>query len=113
MCVCIADVIKRFSDGDDIFEDDNLKCYMDCLLHEMGFIMPDGEIDLVALHESFNEDKEIHFTFIHMIRKCLYPVGDGCARAFNLNSCFKKADPKVLSFISPETSIKLFNPNTN
>lgn len=68
---------------------------MDCLLHEMGFIMPDGKIDLVALHESFNEDKEIHFTFIHMMRKCLYPVGEGCERAYNLNVCFKKADPKV------------------
>lgn len=91
----IADAIKRFSDGDEIFEDDNLKCYMDCLLHEMGFILPDGKIDLVGLHESFNEDKEIHFTFIHMMRKCLYPAGEGCERAFNLNACFKKADPKV------------------
>lgn len=68
---------------------------MDCLLHEMGFILPDGKIDLVELHESFNEDKEIHFTFLHMIRKCLYPKGEGCERAYNLNVCFKNADPKV------------------
>ncbi|XP_055325385.1 general odorant-binding protein 83a-like [Sitodiplosis mosellana] len=88
------DVIKRFSDGDEIFEDDKLKCYMDCLLQEKRFIMPDGKIDFVSLHESFNEDKEIHFTFIHMIRRCLYPAGEGCDRAYNMNVCFKKADPK-------------------
>lgn len=91
----IPDVIKRFSDGDEIFEDDNLKCYMDCLLKEKGFYMEDGKIDFVGLHESFDEDKEIHFTFIHMMRKCLYPAGEGCVRAYNLNVCFKKADPKV------------------
>lgn len=68
---------------------------MDCLLHEMGMILPDGKIDLVNLHESFNDDKEIHFTFMHMVRKCLYPKGDGCERAFNLNRCLKQADPKV------------------
>lgn len=103
--ICVApfhlsliDTIKQFSDGDAIFEDDKLKCYMDCILHEMGMILPDGKIDLVNLHESFNDDKEIHFTFIHMIRKCLYPNGDGCERAFNLNKCFKQADPRV-SFI--------------
>lgn len=89
------DTIKQFSDGDAIVEDDKLKCYMDCLLHETGMILPDGKIDLVNLHESFNDDKEIHFTFIHMIRKCLYPKGDGCERAFNLNKCFKQSDPKV------------------
>lgn len=93
--VYISDVIKKFSDGDEIFEDDKLKCYMDCLLHEKGFILPDGKIDLVGWHESFSDNKEIHFTFIHMIRKCLYPKGDGCERAYNLNACFKAADQTV------------------
>lgn len=77
---------------------------MDCLLHEMGFILPDGKIDLVELHESFNEDKEIHFTFIHMMRKCLYPKGESCERAYNLNVCFKKADPKVRAPVRYQTS---------
>lgn len=89
------DKIIQFSDGIEIFEDDKLKCYMDCLLHEKGMILPDGRIDLVNLHESFNDNEEIHLTYIHMIRKCLYPKGEGCERAFNLNSCFKKADPRV------------------
>lgn len=89
------DKIILFSDGIEIFEDDKLKCYMDCLLHEKGMILPDGRIDLVNLHESFSDDEEIHLTYIHMIRKCLYPKGEGCERAFNLNSCFKKADPRV------------------
>lgn len=77
---------------------------MDCLLHEMGFILLDGKIDLVELHESFNEDKEIHFTFIHMMRKCLYPKGEGCERAYNLNVCFKKADPKVRALVRHQKS---------
>lgn len=83
---------------------------MDCLLHEMGMILPNGKIDLVNLHEQFNEDKDIHFTFIHMIRKCLYPKGEGCERAFNLNSCFKTADPRVNIF-STCLSRSLYNTN--
>lgn len=69
---------------------------MDCMFHEQGLVLPDGKYDLVNLHELFNEDKDIHFTFIHMIRKCLYPKGDDdCQRAYSLHRCWKETDPKV------------------
>lgn len=80
-----------------MIDDDKLKCYMDCLLQEMGMYMPNGKIDIVNLHESFNEDKEIHFDFLHMIRKCLYPKGsNACEVAYDLQRCWKVADPKVI-----------------
>lgn len=69
---------------------------MDCLFTEMGLKLPDGKVDLVNLHEAFNDDTEIHMTFIHMIRLCLYPKGDtDCERAYYLNKCWKEKDPKV------------------
>lgn len=60
-------------------------------------IMPDGKIDIVNLHESFNEDHEIHMTILHMIKKCLYPKGaNGCEVAYDMFRCWKMSDPRVI-----------------
>lgn len=93
--LCCKDIIKQFSDGP-IFEDDNLKCYMDCLFTEMGARRADGKIDLVVVHESFNEDNDIHLTFLHMVRLCLYPTGaNDCEIAYAMHKCWKEKDPRV------------------
>lgn len=102
--LCIEDVIKQFSDGP-IIEDDNLKCYMDCMFGEMGVKKADGKIDMVAVHESFNEDNEIHMTFIHMVRLCLYPTGaNDCEIAYSMHKCWKQKDPKVCTVIQSKPS---------
>lgn len=63
---------------------------------EMGVKKADGKVDMVAVHESFNEDNEIHLTFIHMIRLCLYPTGaNDCEIAYAMHKCWKEKDPKV------------------
>lgn len=91
-----ADAIKQFSDGP-IFEDEKLKCYMDCLFDEMH-VKKDAKVDLVAVHESFSEDEEIHNIILHMVRLCLYPTGgNDCDLAYNLHKCWKTRDPKVMS----------------
>lgn len=62
----------------------------------MGVKKADGNVDLVAVHESFNEDNEIHLIFLHMVRLCLYPKGaNDCEKAYSMHKCWKERDPKV------------------
>lgn len=105
----IEDTIKNFSDGP-IFEDDNLKCYMDCLFTEMGVKKADGNVDLVAVHESFNEDNEIHLLFLHMVRLCIYPSGSNdCEKAYSMHKCWKERDPKVWNSLEGECYVIQLN----
>lgn len=90
-----TEAIREFSDGQ-IHEDEKLKCYMGCAFHESGLVDDDGKVNLVRVHEQFEFDDELHMIMMDMMRKCLYPSGaNSCEKAFALNQCWKKADPKV------------------
>ncbi len=86
-----------FSDGE-IHEDENLKCYMNCVFHEWQVVDDNGEVHLERMNADILDKfgRETEDKLIAMGRKCLYPKGSNqCERAFWLHKCWKTADPKV------------------
>lgn len=91
-----VEAIKEFSDGEVIHDDEALKCYMNCMFHEMEVVDDSGRIHLEKVQDAFGYDEEMHLILLNMGKRCLYPKGDSlCERAFWLNKCWKNADPKV------------------
>ncbi|KAG5671868.1 hypothetical protein PVAND_002039 [Polypedilum vanderplanki] len=87
------EAIKEFSDGK-IHEDENLKCYMNCIFHETHVVDDTGNVHFEKLLDSLPES--IHDKAFNMGKKCLYPQGENlCERAFWLHKCWKTADPVV------------------
>lgn len=88
------DAIKRFSD-EEIHEDEALKCYMNCLFHELNLVNDNGEAHLEKIFDLI--PKEHEDILLNMGKRCLYPPKDKslCEQAFWLHSCWKKADPVV------------------
>ncbi|XP_070492599.1 general odorant-binding protein 83a [Chironomus tepperi] len=85
------EAIKEFSDGK-IHEDENLKCYMNCIFHETRVVDDTGNVHFEKLLESIPQS--LHDKAFNMGKKCLYPQGENlCERAFWLHSCWKTADP--------------------
>lgn len=90
-CHLFADAIKRFSDQE-IHEDDNLKCYMNCLFHKAGVVDDKGEFHYVKIQDFLPES--MHLITLNWFKRCLYPQGDNlCEKAFWLNKCWKERDP--------------------
>ncbi|XP_053682841.1 general odorant-binding protein 83a-like [Sabethes cyaneus] len=95
---CVAETgvteaaIRRFSD-EDIFEDDeNLKCYMNCLFHKSNLTDDKGELHLGKMMEVI--PKEYENIALKMGIKCTKPKGKSlCERAFWFHKCWKTADP--------------------
>ncbi|XP_033149915.1 uncharacterized protein LOC108603747 [Drosophila busckii] len=84
--------IKEFSDGE-IHEDEKLKCYMNCLFHELEVVDDNGDVHLDTLYHSVPHSIRAHL--MDMSAKCLHPVGDTlCEKAWWFNQCWKKADPE-------------------
>lgn len=76
--------------------DEALKCYMNCLFHEMGVIDDKQRIHLEMVQDAYGDNPEMHQILLNMGKRCLYPKGETlCERAFWLNKCWKNADPKV------------------
>ncbi|KAL1378903.1 hypothetical protein pipiens_015284 [Culex pipiens pipiens] len=85
------DAIKRFSDQE-IHEDDNLKCYMNCLFHKAGVVNDKGEFHYVKIQDFLPES--MHLITLNWFKRCLYPQGENlCEKAFWLNKCWKERDP--------------------
>lgn len=101
----LSDLIKEFSDGE-IVDDENLKCYMNCLFHEMEVVHDNGNVNLEKVQDAYGNDDEMHVILLHMMKRCLYPKGDNlCEKAYWLNKCWKNADPTVISFFQSLSSI--------
>lgn len=93
-----SDLIKEFSDGK-IVDDENLKCYMNCLFHEMEVVHDNGSVNLEKVQDAYGDSDEMHLILLNMMKRCLYPKGDNlCEKAYWLNKCWKNADPTVISF---------------
>lgn len=93
LVVILAEAIKRFSDVE-VHEDEQLKCYMNCLFHEFGMVDDAGEAHfekiLARLPDSMQPVAR------EMLHQCERPEGlDLCERAFWLHKCFKSVDPVV------------------
>lgn len=96
---CSTDLIKEFSDGE-IVDDENLKCYMNCLFHEMDVVHDNGNVNLEKVQDAYGGDWDMHIILLNMMKRCLYPKGDNlCEKAYWLNKCWKNADPVVISFL--------------
>lgn len=92
-----AAAVKEFSDGAVVDEvDESLKCYMNCMFHEMEVVDDRGHVHLEKVQDAFGDNQEMHLILLNMGKRCLYPKGDTlCDKAFWLNRCWKRADPKV------------------
>lgn len=100
------DLIKEFSDGD-VVDDENLKCYMNCLFHEMEVVHDNGSVNLEKVQDIFGDNDEMHLILLNMMKRCLYPKGDTlCEKAYWLNKCWKNADPTVIFFFVRSSSFK-------
>lgn len=86
------EAIIKFSD-DEIHEDANLKCYMNCIFHQTGVMDENNNVHLEKLLNSLPDSmKDIA---LKMGVKCLKVKGDTeCERAFWLHKCWKTTDPK-------------------
>lgn len=79
-------------------DDEALKCYMNCLFHEMEVVDDRGHVHLEKVQDAYGDNEEMHLILLNMGKRCLYPKGDTlCDKAFWLNRCWKRADPKVCS----------------
>ncbi|XP_055384795.1 pheromone-binding protein-related protein 6-like [Condylostylus longicornis] len=85
------EAIKEFSDGE-IHEDPALKCYMNCLFHEIQVVDANGDVHLEKLYKKIPDNlKDIA---LKMTEKCIHPEGDTlCQKAWWFHQCWKKADP--------------------
>ncbi|KAM7364711.1 pheromone-binding protein-related protein 6-like [Cochliomyia hominivorax] len=85
--------IKEFSDGD-IHEDPALKCYMNCLFHEVNVVDDDGEVHYEKLKRLVPAD--LNEFVSHIMDTCEKHIPKGatqCDRAWSLHVCFKETDP--------------------
>ncbi|KAL5283418.1 Obp83b family protein [Megaselia abdita] len=95
--VCVAktgvteEAIKEFSDGE-IHEDPALKCYMNCLFHEIKVVDDNGDLHLEKLQALIPDDfMEIA---MNMGKTCKNPEGETlCDKAWWFHQCWKKNDP--------------------
>nr|CBA11312.1 odorant binding protein 8 [Glossina morsitans morsitans] len=92
------EAIKEFSDGE-IHEDPALKCYMNCLFHEVNVVDDAGELHFEKLVRMIPEP------FLEMVKHIIdaceshIPKGETqCDRAWSWHVCFKQTDP-VLYFL--------------
>ncbi|XP_054273035.1 general odorant-binding protein 83a-like isoform X2 [Macrosteles quadrilineatus] len=78
----------------DFKEDDSLKCYMKCLLVQMGvFSEEDMSLDKEAMIEMVPDEVKEQST--KAVEKCTPLHGEnGCEMAFNLYKCFYAFDPE-------------------
>nr|BAN59718.1 odorant-binding protein [Delia antiqua]BAS69449.1 odorant-binding protein 10 [Delia platura] len=87
------DAIKEFSDGE-IHEDPALKCYMNCLFHEVNVVDDNGELHYEQLKRLLPDNLK---EFVqHIIDACESHVPQGgtqCDRAWSWHVCFKQTDP--------------------
>lgn len=92
-----AAAVREFSDGAIVDEvDESLKCYMNCMFHEMEVVDDRGHVHLEKVQDAYGDNEEMHLILLNMGKRCLYPKGDTlCDKAFWLNRCWKRADPKV------------------
>lgn len=105
-----AAAIKEFSDGQVVEGDEALKCYMNCLFHEMGVIDDKQRIHLEMVQDAYGDNEEMHTILLNMGKRCLYPKGDTmCEKAFWLNKCWKNADPKVQFGIEQMFCFEIFD----
>lgn len=85
--------IKEFSDGD-IHEDEALKCYMNCLFHEIDVVDDNGDVHLEKLFNTI--PGKLRDLLMNMSKDCIHPEGDTlCHKAWWFHQCWKKADPVV------------------
>ncbi|XP_037947839.1 general odorant-binding protein 83a-like [Teleopsis dalmanni] len=85
------EAIKEFSDGE-IHEDENLKCYMNCLFHEIDVVDDNGDVHLEKLFETI--PGKLRELLMNMSKDCIHPEGDTlCHKAWWFHQCWKKADP--------------------
>lgn len=85
--------IKEFSDGEPI-EDEALKCYMNCLFHEVEVVDDTGHVHFEKLINRIPESMKERA--MPVITKCQNPVGPNlCEKAYWLHKCWKREDPSV------------------
>ncbi|XP_036325307.1 pheromone-binding protein-related protein 6-like [Rhagoletis pomonella] len=85
------EAIKEFSDGQ-IHEDEALKCYMNCLFHEIDVVDDNGDVHLETLYNTV--PGTVRDKLINMAKDCVHPQGDTlCHKAWWFHQCWKKADP--------------------
>nr|ALZ41678.1 pheromone binding protein-related protein 3 [Liriomyza sativae] len=85
------EAIKEFSDGE-IHEDEKLKCYMNCLFHEINVVDNNGDVHMEKLFETV--PREYRQKLMDMSQNCIHPEGDTlCHKAWWFHQCWKKADP--------------------
>ncbi|XP_030371467.1 general odorant-binding protein 83a-like isoform X2 [Scaptodrosophila lebanonensis] len=83
--------IKEFSDGQ-IHDDEKLKCYMNCLFHEIDVVDDNGDVHFEKLF--YTVPMTIRDKLIEMSKGCMHPEGDTlCHKAWWFHQCWKKADP--------------------
>ncbi|XP_023299237.2 pheromone-binding protein-related protein 6-like [Lucilia cuprina] len=85
--------IKEFSDGE-IHEDPALKCYMNCLFHEVNVVDDNGEVHYEKMKRLIPDD--LNKFIQHIIDACESHVPKGatqCERAWSWHVCFKETDP--------------------
>ncbi|XP_037824211.1 pheromone-binding protein-related protein 6-like isoform X2 [Lucilia sericata] len=85
------EAIKEFSDGE-IHEDEALKCYMNCLFHEIDVVDENGDVHLETLFNTM--PNTVRDLVIKASENCVHPEGDTlCHKAWWFHQCWKKADP--------------------
>nr|AWY62809.1 odorant binding protein [Liriomyza trifolii] len=85
------EAIKEFSDGE-IHEDEALKCYMNCLFHEIEAVDENGDVHLEKLFDML--PTKLRTLLVEMSKDCKHPEGDTlCQKAWWFHQCWKKADP--------------------
>ncbi|KAK9501155.1 hypothetical protein O3M35_002246 [Rhynocoris fuscipes] len=84
-------LISACGDGN-FAQDGSLKCYIKCLLVNMGALSDDGELDADAFESVLPPD--LHDPLSKMIAKCKDSKGaDACDLAFNFYKCLYDTDP--------------------
>lgn len=94
----LLEAIKRFSD-DDAHDDAALKCYMNCIFHELDIVDDNGEVHYDKL-KAFIPDVLRDYVF-QLVVDCEshIPVGETqCDRAWSWHLCWKKMDSKVRKY---------------
>lgn len=69
-----------------------------------------GLVHLEKVQDAYGDNEEMHLILLNMGKRCLYPKGDTlCEKAFWLNRCWKRADPKVVVLCRSFCVIIVFN----
>lgn len=101
-----AEAIKQFSDGPTEEIDGNnrnLKCYMNCLIHESENY--NGTRGINELNFFTPEDYAYLFQMVLNCQHLFDGQTDHCEMAFRIYSCMKMANPEVNSY-SPRYTIE-------